>query len=123
MLGNFLLGAVRLHKNANLDKDGLDDTKLNAEKQYFINFAEQQEKPFLSLHHNGLNSYIFVNGIEICEFTPEESEINAASVCLGNVSKDFSVNNIKSALYRYVYCFQLVMIVLVLVIFQISMNI
>ena len=32
MLGNFLLGAVRLHKNANLDKDGLDDTKLNAEK-------------------------------------------------------------------------------------------
>ena len=33
--------------------DGLDDTKLVAEKEYFINFTEQEKDLCLSLYYNG----------------------------------------------------------------------
>ena len=56
--------------------DGLDDTTLTAEKEYSINFTEQQKKFCLSLHYNGVNSYIFVNGVEIYKFKAKDSEIN-----------------------------------------------
>ena len=36
--------------------DGLDDTPLTAEKEYSINFTEQQNKLCLNLHYNGVNS-------------------------------------------------------------------
>ena len=52
-----------------------------------------------------MNSYISVNGVQICKFKPEDSETNAAPLCFGNV-KDISVDNMKkSGLYEYVYNF------------------
>ena len=42
--------------------DGLDDTMLTAEKEYSINFTEQQKKYYVNLHYNGRKGYIFVNG-------------------------------------------------------------
>ena len=68
-----------------LDKNGLYDTKLTAKKEYSINFTEKQRKFCFSLHYNRSKSYIFGN----C------ADINADPLCLGNVSKDFSVDNIK----------------------------
>ena len=86
--------------------DGLDDTTLTAEKEYSINFTEQQKKFCLSLYYNGVNSYIFVNGVEIYKFKAKDPEINAAPLCLSNVLKDFSVDNLKKIkLYGYVYDF------------------
>ena len=41
------------------------------------------------------NSYLFVNGIEIYKFKAKDSEIVVGPVCLGNISKDWSVDNIK----------------------------
>ena len=38
---------------------------LSAEKMYSINFTERNKKFYLSLHDNGANSYLFVNGKEI----------------------------------------------------------
>ena len=38
---------------------------LTAEKMYSINFTVTNKKFFLSLHDNGANSYLFVNGAEI----------------------------------------------------------
>ena len=38
---------------------------LTAEKIYVINFTVTKNKFCLSLHYNGLNSYLFVNGTEI----------------------------------------------------------
>ena len=55
---------------------GFDDVTLTAEKRYAINFTEQQKQFCLSLHYNGLNSYISVNGIEIYKFKAKNSEIN-----------------------------------------------
>ena len=55
------------------------------------------------MHYNGANSYLFVNGIEIHKFKAKDSEINAIPLCIGNVSKDFSVDNMKeTGFYGYV---------------------
>ena len=39
--------------------------RLTAEKMYLINFTVTKKKFCLSLHFNGANSYLFVNGTEI----------------------------------------------------------
>ena len=84
---------------------GLEHT-LSAEKMYSINFAVTGKKFCLSLHCNGENSYLFVNSTEIIEFKAKDSEIVATPLCLGNVSKDWSVYNMrKTALKGYVYDF------------------
>ena len=73
---------------------------------YSINFTENNKKFYLSLHYNGAKSYLFVNGTEILKFKPKVSEIVATPLCLGNISKDFSVDNMKKTrLNRYVYDF------------------
>ena len=55
---------------------------------YSISFTENNKKLCLSLHYNGTNSYLLVNGIEIYKFKPKDSEIVATVLCLGNISKD-----------------------------------
>ena len=60
-----------------------------------INFTVAKKKFYLSLHYNGANSYLFVNGTEIYEFKTKDSEIVATPVCLGNISKDWSKDNMK----------------------------
>ena len=67
---------------------------LSAEKMYSINFTERDKRFCLSLHYNGANSYLFVNGKEIHKFKAKDSEIVATPLCLGNISKDWSVDNI-----------------------------
>ena len=68
--------------------------------------TENNKKFCLSLHYNGANSYLFVNGTEIHKFKAKDSEIVASPLCLGNISKDFSVDNMKETeLNGYVYNF------------------
>ena len=65
-----------------------------------------QKKFCLSLHYNGVNSYLFVNGTEIYKFKAKDSEIVASPLCLGNISKDWSADNMKkTGLTGYVYDF------------------
>ena len=68
---------------------------LTAEKMYSINFTVTKNKFCLSLHYNGANSYLFVNGTEIYKFKAKNSEILPAPLCLGNISKDWSINKMK----------------------------
>ena len=42
------------------------------------------------MHYNGANSYLFANATKIHK--AKDSEIAATSLCLGNISKDFSVD-------------------------------
>ena len=73
---------------------------------YSMNFTERNKKFCLSLHHNGANSYLFVNGTEIHKFKAKYSEIVATQLCLGNVSKDWAADNMKkTGLNGYVYDF------------------
>ena len=62
---------------------------------YSINFSKAYTKFRLSLHYNGANSYLFVNGTEIFKFKAKDSEIVATPLCLGNISKDWSVDNMR----------------------------
>ena len=73
---------------------------------YSINFTMTGKKFLLSLHYNGASSYLFVNGKEIHKFKAKDSEIVATPLCLGNISKDWSVDNMKkTGLNGYVYYF------------------
>ena len=84
---------------------GLEHT-LTAKKMYSINFTVTKEKFCLSLHYNGTNSYLFVNGSEIHKFRAKDSEIVSTLLCLGNISKDWSTNNMKkTGFHSYVYDF------------------
>ena len=90
---------------------GLGKHSLSAEKMYSIYFTKENTEFFLSLHCNGpnsylfvngteihkfgANSYLFVNGTEIHKFTSKDSEITPYNLCLGNVSKDFSASNME----------------------------
>ena len=65
-----------------------------------------EKKFFLSLHYNGANSYLFVNGTEIYNFKAKDSETVVAPICLQNISKDWSVDNMKRTGFNgYAYGF------------------
>ena len=91
-----------------LDKgptQGLEHT-LSAEKMYSINFTENNKKFCLNCIITAENSYLFVNGTEIYKFKAKDSEIVARPLCLGSISKDWTVDNMKkTGLNRYVYDF------------------
>ena len=60
-----------------------------------INFTATKSKTCLTLRYNGANSYLFDNGTEIYKFKPKDSEIVASPLCLGNISKYWSTDNMK----------------------------
>ena len=77
---------------------------LTAEKMHSINFTVT--KNIFQLHYNGANSYLFVNDTEIYKFRAKDSEIVTSPLCLGNISKDWSADNMKkNGFTGYVYDF------------------
>ena len=73
---------------------------------YSANFTATKKKFCLSLHYNEANSYLFVNDTEIYKFKAKDSEIVATPLCLGNISKDWSADNMKKIGFNgYVYDF------------------
>ena len=70
---------------------GLDDTTLVAETKYTINFTQPNKRLVLSLHYN----FLFANATKIYQFKAKNSEIKDYTLCLGNTSKDFKINNMK----------------------------
>ena len=72
---------------------------------YSINFTVKKEVLF-KFALNGASSYLFVNGTEIYKFKEKDSEIVASPLCLGNVSKDWSTDNMKKTGFNgYIYDF------------------
>ena len=72
---------------------GLEHT-LTAEKVDSVNLIVTK-KICLGLYYNLAKSYLFVNGTEIYKFKAKDSEIVPTSLCLGNIPKDWSVDNMK----------------------------
>ena len=74
---------------------------------YAISFTVTKKKFCLSLHYNGANSFLFVNGTEIYKFKAKDSEIVAGPLCPGKISKDWSTDNMeKTGFNGYVYDFR-----------------
>ena len=73
----------------------LDDTTLTAETKYPINFTHSRKRFALSLHYNGSSSFLFVNATKVYQFKAKNSEIKDYWLRIGNISKGFTVNNMK----------------------------
>ena len=73
----------------------LDDTTLTAEGNYPISFTQPRKRFVLSLHYNRSNSFLFVNATKIYQFKTKDSEVKYYTLCLGNSSKNFTINNMK----------------------------
>ena len=93
--------------------EGLEHA-LTAEKMYSINITVTIKKFCLSLHYNGANSYLFVNGTEIYKFKAKDSEIVATPLCLGNISKDWSVDNMKKKKQDLMVMFMILVLIMML---------
>ena len=68
----------------------LDGTTFTSEVPYSINFKQPGKRFVLNLHYNGSNSFLFVNATKVYQFKSKDSEIKDCTLCLGNVSKDFT---------------------------------
>ena len=93
---------------------GLDYTTLTVETKYPINFTRLNKKFVSNLHWNGMNRFLFANGTKIYQFKAKNSEIKDNTLCLGNISKDFTNNNMKNGIF---------LLILILLILTISINI
>ena len=64
--------------------------------------AEPNKKHVLSLHYDGDDSHLFVNGVEQLKF--KTHNMKSQVFCIGNFSSDWSLtNSAKTSLYGNVY--------------------
>ena len=70
---------------------GINDT-LYAEKMYSQNFTQPSTKFVLSLHYNGDNSYLFVNGKQELKFKVKTESLVKEILCIGNLSDKWSTS-------------------------------
>ena len=68
---------------------------MTAGAKYPINFTKSGKRFVLSLHYNGHNSFLFVNATKIYQFKAKISETKDYALCLGNILKDFTIDNMK----------------------------
>ena len=85
----------------------IDNTTIYAEKMYSPNYSVGNKIFVLSLHYNGDNSYLFVNGKKVTQFKAKISEIGTNRMLLGtlgilNLSPKY-INDIK--LHENIYDF------------------
>ena len=69
-----------------------------------ISFFKDNIKFCLNLHYNGANSDLFVNDTGIIKFKAKGSKIAASPLCLGNISKDWSTDNMRKSSFTGYVC-------------------
>ena len=77
---------------------------------YSINFSVSKNKFCLSLHYNGANSYLIVNGIEVIRFKVNDGWIVENSLCVGNILGKFSAANMKRQDYMDLFMILVLML-------------
>ena len=73
----------------------LDDTTLVAEAKYPINFTNPRKKLVVSLDYKGSDSFLIVNATKMYQVKAKDSRIQTYPLCVGNISEDFAINNLK----------------------------
>ena len=82
---------------------GINDTTIYAEKNFHRNIRDPGKKCMLSLHYNGINSYLFVNGREELNF---KCKTDQEKSCIGNLSDQWTTSESeKTGLYGSIYDF------------------
>ena len=85
---------------------GINDTALYADKVYNQNVTQPSKKFVLSLHYNGDDSYLFVNGKQELKFKCKTNQLVKEYLCLGNFSDQWTTSESeKTGLYGKIYDF------------------
>ena len=85
---------------------GINDTTTYAEKNYWRNFTDPGKKYIISLHYNGDDSYLFVNGRQELKFKTRTDQLVKEKLCIGNLSDQWTASESeKTGLYGNIYDF------------------
>ena len=85
---------------------GIHDTTIYAEKNFYRNFTDPGKKFVLSLHYSGDDSYLFVNGRQELKFKAKDDQVINKKLCLGNLSVQWTTSESeKTGLYGSTYDF------------------
>ena len=85
---------------------GINDTTIYAEKNYWRNFTDPGKKYIISLHYNGDDSYLFVNGRQELKFKAKTDQLVKEKLCIGNLSDQWTASESeKTGLYGNIYDF------------------
>ena len=85
---------------------GINDTAIYAEKNFYRNFTDFGKKFVLSLHYNGGDSYLFVNGRQELKFKCKTDQLVKETLCIGNLSDQWTTRESeKTRLYGNIYDF------------------
>ena len=79
---------------------GINDTTIYAEKNFYRNFTDFGKKLVLSLHYNGDSSYLFANGWQGLKFKAKTDQLVKEKLCIGNLSDQWTTSESeKTAVY------------------------
>ena len=85
---------------------GINDTATYAEKNFYRNVTNPGKKIVLSLHYNGDDSYLFVNGRQELKFKCKTDQLVKEKLCIGNLSDQWTTSESeKTVLYGSIYDF------------------
>ena len=85
---------------------GIHDTTLYLEKNYYRNFTDPGKKFVLSLRYNGDDSYLFVNGRQKLKFKAKTDQLVKEKLCIRNLSDQWTASESeKTGLYGNIYAF------------------
>ena len=85
---------------------GINDTTIYAKKNFYRNFTDFGTKFVLSLHYNGDNSYLFVNGRQELKFKAKKDQLVKVKLCIGNLSDQWTTSESeKTGAYGKIYDF------------------
>ena len=85
---------------------GSNYTTIYAEKNFYKNFTDFGKKFVLSLHYNGDNSYLFVNGTQELKFKAKTDQLVKKKLCIGNLSDQWTTSESeKTGVYGKIYDF------------------
>ena len=91
----------------------VNNTTIYAEKMYSPNFSAENKTFCLSLHYNGDESYLFVNGKEVIKFKAKDSEIKANQLTLGSISVVLIFQVVISKTVNFMEMFMILVLIIV----------
>ena len=84
---------------------GINDTTMYVEKNYYRNFMDPGKKFVLSLYYNGDDSYLFVNGRQELKFKAKADELVKEKLCIGNLSDQWTASESEKTRLYGIYDF------------------
>ena len=82
---------------------GIHDTTLYVDKNYWRNFTDPGKKFIISFHYNGDESYFFVNGRQELQFKAKTDQLVKEKLCIGNLSDQWTASESEKQDYMEIF--------------------